>query len=55
MKLKLTMPARVRLEAGTVVDTDPAQANYLLSVHVAVPYEEEAPVKTEKPKKKASK
>ena len=50
MRIRLIKPARVRLAAGTVVDTDPAQAGFLLSVGAAeaVKEEQEKPKKTRK-------
>ena len=43
MKLKLTRAARIRHEAGEVVEASPAEAGFLLSTGSAVRVIEEAP------------
>ena len=47
MKVKLIRAARIRHEAGEIVEVSPAEAGFLLSTGSAVPYTE--PVKEEKP------
>lgn len=42
MKIRLTQPARIRHEAGDVVDAPPAQAGFLLSIGAAERLEAEA-------------
>ena len=49
MKVKLIRAARIRHEAGEIVEVSPAEAGFLLSTGSAVPYTE--PVKEEKPEK----
>ena len=49
MKLKLLRSARIRHEAGEIVEVSPAEAGFLLSTGSAVQYTE--PVKEEKPEK----
>lgn len=55
MKIRLIKPARVRLDAGSVIDTDPEQANFLLSVGLAAPAHTAEPQTEEKPTKRAKK
>ena len=43
MKLKLTRAARIRHEAGEIVEVSPAEAGFLLSTGSAVKVIEEAP------------
>ena len=43
MKLKLTRAARIRHEAGEIVEVSPAEAGFLLSTGSAVRVIEEAP------------
>ena len=47
MKLLLTRAARIRHEAGEIVEVSPAEAGFLLSTHSAVEYAD--PVKPETP------
>lgn len=47
MKVKLIRAARIRHDAGEIVEVSPAEAGFLLSTGSAVPYTE--PVKKEKP------
>ena len=47
MKLKLIRAARIRHDAGEIVEVSPAEAGFLLSTGSAVTYTE--PVKEEKP------
>ena len=47
MKVKLIRAARIRHDAGEIVEVSPAEAVFLLSTGSAVPYTE--PVKEEKP------
>ena len=47
MKLKLLKAARIRHEAGEIVEVSPAEAGFLLSTHSAVEYAD--PVKPESP------
>ena len=47
MKVKLIRAARIRHNAGEIVEVSPAEAGFLLSTGSAVPYTE--PVKEEKP------
>ena len=47
MKVKLIRAARIRHEAGEIVEVSPAEAGFLLSTGSAVQYTE--PVKEEKP------
>ena len=47
MKVKLLRAARIRHEAGEIVEVSPAEAGFLLSTGSAVVYTE--PVKEEKP------
>ena len=49
MKVKLIRAARIRHEAGEIVEVSPAEAGFLLSTGSAVPYTE--PVKEEEPEK----
>lgn len=49
MKVKLIRAARIRHNAGEIVEVSPAEAGFLLSTGSAVPYTE--PVKEEKPEK----
>ena len=49
MKVKLIRAARIRHDAGEIVEVSPAEAGFLLSTGSAVPYTE--PVKEEKPEK----
>ena len=49
MKVKLIRAARIRHEAGEIVEVSPAESGFLLSTGSAVPYTE--PVKEEKPEK----
>ena len=49
MKVKLIRAARIRHEAGEIVEVSPAEAGFLLSTGSAVQYTE--PVKEEKPEK----
>ena len=43
MKLRLTRAARIRHEAGEIVEVSPAEAGFLLSTGSAVRVSEEAP------------
>lgn len=62
MRLKLLRQARIRHEAGEIVDVSPAEANFLLSTQSAVVFIEEKetvetpedhmPVKTTRTRKK---
>ena len=45
MKLKLTRAARIRHEAGEIVEVSPAEAGFLLSTGSAVRIIEKAPMK----------
>ena len=45
MKLRLTRAARIRHEAGEIVEVSPAEAGFLLSTGSAVRVIEEAPMK----------
>lgn len=47
MKVKLIRAARIRHDAGEIVEVSPAEAGFLLSTGSAVQYTE--PVKKEKP------
>lgn len=47
MKVKLIRAARIRHDAGEIVEVSPAEAGFLLSTGSAVTYTE--PVKEEKP------
>ena len=47
MKVKLLRAARIRHDAGEIVEVSPAEAGFLLSTGSAVQYTE--PVKEEKP------
>lgn len=49
MKVKLIRAARIRHDAGEIVEVSPAEAGFLLSTGSAVPYTE--PVKEEEPEK----
>lgn len=49
MKVKLIRAARIRHEAGEIVEVSPAEAGFLLSTGSAVPYTE--PVKEKEPEK----
>ena len=51
MKLKLLRAARIRHEAGEIVEVSPAEAGFLLSTGSAVPAEE-LPKKRETPEAK---
>ena len=51
MKVKLIRAARIRHDAGEIVEVSPAEAGFLLSTGSAVPYTE--PVKEEEPEKPA--
>ena len=51
MKLLLTRAARIRHEAGEIVEVSPAEAGFLLSTHSAVEYAD--PVKPETPESAA--
>ena len=53
MKVKLLRAARIRHEAGEIVEVSPAEAGFLLSTGSAVEYA--APVKAETPEAKAKK
>ena len=53
MKVKLLRAARIRHEAGEIVEVSPAEAGFLLSTGSAVEYA--APVKAETPEAKAEK
>jgi len=56
MKIELTAEARVLLNAGTIVDVEPATAETIIRLGKAVPYaEEQASAETEKPAKKTTK
>ena len=52
MKLKLTRAARIRHEAGEIVEVSPAEAGFLLSTGSAAIYTEPAKEKPEKPEDK---
>ena len=47
MKIRLLRAARIRHEAGEIVEVSPAEAGFLLSTHSAVEYAD--PVKPESP------
>ena len=52
MKLKLLRAARIRHEAGEIVEVSPAEAGFLLSTGSAVRIAEEPPKKRETPEEK---
>lgn len=56
IKIRLTRPARIRHEAGEIVEVSPDEANFLLSTESAVRLPAAAEVADKKPttKKKAS-
>lgn len=51
VKVLLIRPAKIKHNAGEVVDISPAEAHFLLSVNSAIKIEQEAPKKRGKPKK----
>ena len=53
MKLKLIRPARIRHEAGEIVEVSPAEAGFLLSTGSAVSVAEVSAVQRETPEEKA--
>ena len=53
MKLKLTRAARIRHEAGEIVEVSPAEAGFLLSTGSAVSVAEAPAMKRETPEEKA--
>ena len=55
MLVKLLRPARIRHEAGEIVEVSPAEAGFLLSIKSATKVEEEKEVKAEPEKKKSKK
>ena len=52
MKLKLLRAARIRHEAGEIVEVSPAEAGFLLSTGSAVEVAEVPPMKRETPEGK---
>ena len=52
MKLKLLRAARIRHEAGEIVEVSPAEAGFLISTNSAVQVAEEAPKMRETPEGK---
>ena len=56
MKVLLKRPARIRHEAGEIVEVSPAEAQFLISVESAVPVEiRETPEKPEQKKERKKK
>ena len=53
MKLKLLRAARIRHEAGEIVEVSPAEAGFLLSTGSAVSVAEVSAVQRETPEEKA--
>lgn len=45
VKVLLIRPARIKHNAGEIVDVSPAEANFLLSVNSAITVHEEKPKK----------
>ena len=52
MKVKLLRAARIRHEAGEIVEVSPAEAGFLLSTGSAAPVAAEAPAARETPEDK---
>ena len=52
MKVKLLRAARIRHEAGEIVEVSPAEAGFLLSTGSATPVAGEAPAERETPEEK---
>ena len=52
MRLKLLRAARIRHEAGEIVEASPAEAGFLISTGSAVQVAEEPPRKRETPEEK---
>ncbi len=52
MKVKLLRAARIRHEAGEIVEVSPAEAGFLLSTGSAAPVAAEAPAARETPEEK---